>query len=571
MRSKEPVQGGILMKRTPWNGVVQALQAEGVEYVFGVPGDPRHLIQDLVSGSKIKFVLVRHEASAIPAAYGYARVTGKVGICFASPGPGTGNLVTGLLEATSGCMPVIALANGTENRSEGMGAFQELDAQSLMRPVTKWAARVTDPARIPWVMQRAFTLAVNGKPGAVFIEIPSDIGLKIAEIDVYQPSLGRQRMRPDELSVKAAAKLLGQSQRPLLLCGSGAVASRAADQVKAFSEETGIPVFTTPGGRGIISEAHDLSLGQVGLYFTDVGKSYYDKADLILSIGSRLEAFSTGSWQFFPQHAKFIQLDIDPNTIAMNWRPDVALIGDAALALSDILTEMKPTLNPDRRDARLEEIITAKTKYFKTIGKEINHTQQPIRPLQVVAAINKIFNHNTILVNENGATDLWSYYWPYYRVLDVGDCVPMAEQTAMGFGVVAAIGAKLGKPDKKVVCVTGDGALQMSMMELATAAELKCGVTWVVMNNQCLGWPQYRQVLSNQPMVGTKFEVSPDFVALAESQGCKGIRVTKPAQVEPALTEALSVNGEGTPVLIDCHIAKHDYPKHFIDVHTKQA
>jgi acetolactate synthase-1/2/3 large subunit len=390
-------------------------------------------------------------------------------------------------------LPIIALANGTENSSYGMGAFQELDARSLMQPVTKWAVRVTDPAKVPWVIQRAFTLATNGKPGAIFIEIPSDIGLEPAEIADYEPCLGRQRMRPDAQSVKAAARLLSQSARPLLLCGSGAVASGAADQVKALSEDAGIPVFTTPGGRGIMSEGHDLSLGQVGLYFTDVGMSYYDKADLIFSVGSRLEAFSTGSWQFFPKAAAFIQLDIDPNTIAMNWRPDVAMVGDAALALADILDELRPQVNRSQRDKRIEEIKDEKSQYFKKIEQEVNQKQEPIRPPQVVSAINKVFGHDTILVNENGATDLW-----------------------------------------------------------------------------CYCWPQYHQVLTGQPQVGTSFEVSPDFVSLAESQGCKGIGVTDPEQVEPALVEALRANQEGVPVLIDFHIAKHDYPKHFVEMNRQK-
>jgi len=309
----------------------------------------------------------------------------------------------------------------------------------------------------------------------------------------------------------------------------------------------------------------------VGLYFTDVGKSYYDKADVIFSIGSRLEAFSTGSWQLFPQGAKLIQLDIDPNTIAMNWRPDVALVGDAALALSDIFNELEPIVEPVRRKVRIEQIKTAKSRYFKAIEQEIKQKQKPIRPPQVVAAINKVFGRDTILVKENGGTDLWCYYWPYYKVLDVGDCVPMAEQTAMGFGVAGTIGAKLGRPDKKVVCVTGDGALQMAMMELATAAECNCGITWVVMNNQCLGWPQYHQVLTDQPRLGTDFKVSPDFSALAETQGCKGIRVTEPEQVEPALTEALHANEKGIPVLVDFHTARHDYPKHFVQLHEQST
>jgi len=559
------------MKRTPWSAVVEALAAEGVEYVFGLPGNPRHLIQDLAVRPDIEFVLVRHEASAAAAAYAYARVTGRPGVCLASPGPGTANLTAGLLEATSGSLPVIALANGVEESNRGRGAFQELDAEALMRPVTKWATRLTDPAGTPWVMQRAFSLAVNGRPGAVFVEIPSDLGLAEAEIGDYRPLCGRLRSRPEAEGVREAARLLSRAERPLLLCGSGAHSAGAWPQVQALSRAGGLPVFTTPGGRGVLSEEDDLSLGQVGLYFTDVGQAYYDRADLIFSIGSRLEAFSTGWWEFFPQGAKLIQLDIDPQAIALNWRPDLALIGDAALGLADVLAELEPLVDRARRDSRVEEIKAAKARYFREVEEEVAQKRRPIRPPQVVAALNRVFGRDTILVNENGGADLWTYFWPYYKVLDVGGCVPMAEQTSMGLGVAGALGAKLGRPDRKVVCVTGDGALQMAMMELATAAERKCGLTWLVLNNQCLGWPQYHQVLGRLPLVGTDFQVSLDFAALAQSQGCEGIRVTDPEEVEAALGQALKFNQEGRPVLIDVHIARHDYPRHFVEIHRRKA
>ena len=555
------------MKCTPWYAVVQALKAEGVKYVFGLPGNPRHLIPDLEAHSDIKFVLVRHEASAVAAAYAHARVTGQPAVCFTNPGPGTTNIVSGLLEATSGGHPVIALANAADDATDGQGDFQELDCMALMKPVTKWAFRVTDPKRIPWVMQRAFSLAVNGRPGGIFIQIPSDVGLTKANIPAYKPHPGRHRMRPEESRVQEAAALISKAARPLIVCGSGAVSSGAAEEVAALSQAAGVPVFTTPGGRGIISEGDDLSLGQIGLYFTDVGKAYYESADLVLSVGSRLEAFQTWWWKYFPAKAKFIQLDIDPAAIALNYRPDVALVGDAKLTLADLLAALEPLVKKAGRDGRVKKIIKAKEKYFVEVKKDIEKMERPIRPPQVVGAINKIFGSDTILVSENGGTDLWTYFWPYYKVLDVGDCVPLGEQTSMGMGVVGTIGAKLARPDKKVVCVSGDGAMQMAMMELATAAEQKCGVTWVVMNNQCLGWPQLIQDIDDHPRVGTNFEVSPDFAALAKAQGCMGIRVTEPEKVERALTQALKANKKGMPVLIDVHIARHVYHKHFVEVH----
>jgi len=555
-------------RKTVWRAVVEALEAEGTEVIFGLPGNPLHLVADLVKHTRIKLVLPRHEHGGVACAYAYARVRNGPGVCFGNPGPGITNMATGLLEATCGSLPVICLANGVPMASDGRGAFQELDSVTLMRPVTKWAVRPTAAEAVPWVMQRAFSLARNGRPGAVFVDIPSDLGLVEAELPAYKSSLGRQRTRPDPVAVGRAADLLAGAKRPLILCGSGAVASGASAAVAQLSDKLGIPVVTTPGGRGIFPEERPLALGQVGLYFSEIGKAYYDAADVLLSVGSRLEDFSTGGWQYFPKDGRLIQLDVEPEAIGLNFHPDVALVGDARLALEDIIAAVGRGDEKARR-VRLEKLGKDKTKYLKAVEAEGARRSGKLRVPQILHGLMKIFGKDTILVNENGGADLWSYYWPYYRVRDIGDCVPMAEQTAMGMGVIGAIGAKLAAPDKKVVCVTGDGALQMAMMELATAAEQSCGVTWVVLNNRALGWPQYIQVLEGQAHAATDFKVSPDFAKLAESQGCLGLSVAKPGEIDAALSQALKANRKGRPALVEFRIAKHDYPAHFTRFHQE--
>jgi len=555
-------------RKTVWHAVAEALEAEGTQVIFGLPGNPLHLVADLVKHTRIKLVLPRHEHGGVACAYGYSRIRNGPAVCFGNPGPGITNMVTGLLEATCGSIPVICLTNGVPMASDGRGAFQELDSVSLMRPVTKWAVRPTAAEAVPWTLQRAFSLAQNGRPGAVFIDIPSDLGLVEAVLPAYTPSLGRQRSRPEAAAVHQAADLLSRAKRPLILCGSGAVASGASTAVAALSDRLGCPVVTTPGGRGTFPEEHSLALGQVGLYFSEVGKAYYDDADVLLSVGSRLEDFSTGGWQYFPMNGRLIQVDVDPEAIGLNFHPDVALVGDARLALEDLLAAVKNGEGKQRK-ARLTRIAKEKAAYLKKVEAEGARRSGKLRVPEILHGIMSVFGKDTILVNENGGADLWSYYWPYYRVRDVGDCVPMAEQTAMGMGVIGAIGAKLAAPDKKVVCVTGDGAMQMAMMELATAAEQSCGVTWVVLNNQALGWPQYIQVLEGQPTASTNFEVSPDFVKLAQSQGCLGLSVATPGEIEGALSHALKANRKGRPALVEFRIVKHDYPAQFTRFHQE--
>lgn len=549
---------------TPWKAVAQALAAEGISRIYGMPGNPLHLVADVAESTGIDIVLNRHEHSGVACAFAAARVTRRPQVAFGNPGPGITNLATGLLEAHSASLPVIALANGVPMGTDGRGAFQELDSVGHLAPVTKWATRIVDPATTPWVIARAFDIAQAGRPGPVFIDVPSDIGLVAVEMPDYRPSMGRRRSRPEADDVACAARLIAKARRPILWCGSGAYSADSGAQVAALAERLGAAVFTTPGGRSVIAESHPLAMGQTGLYFTDAGKAWFDGADLVISVGSRLEEFSTGNWMYWPRNAAFIQIDNDPHAIAMNQRPDVALVGDAALALDDLLAAL-PAL--EGVEARTQELTGLRDSWLAEVATDCARQESPIRTRQVMAAINAVFGNNTVMVHENGGADLWSYYWPYYRVLDAGDDVPMGEQTAMGMGVIGTIGVKLSCPDKKVVCVTGDGAAQMAMMEFATAAEQRCGVTWVVLNNRAFGWPQYGQILNNKQQVATDFLVAADLPAIARAQGCEAISVLEPEDVEPALRAALSANAKGKPCLVDITIAKHDYPDHFVAHH----
>jgi acetolactate synthase-1/2/3 large subunit len=553
----------------PWRAVVEALKAEGVRCVFGLPGNPKHLVYDLTEHSDIRFVLVRDEKAAVACAYAWGRLTGEPGVVFSNPGPGITSLVSGLLEATSGSVPIVAIANGVVQRYDGMGAFQELDTHTLMKPVTKWSNRVTDIRRVPWIMQRAFSLARNGRPGATFVEIPSDLSAQTAPMSAYVASVARQRCRPDVATIEAAASLVQESKQPVLLCGGGSIIAKAHAEVENLGMLIGAPILTTPSGRGIYPEDGPLSLGQVGLYFSREGKAWHDGADLLIVVGSRLEAFSTNSWSFYPKSARMIRIDLDPDALSLNWRADVDVVGDAALALGDLLAELERRRYPGKRQ-RVERIADAGRRFAEEAVAEARTTRSPIRPPQILESVNRIFGRDTILMKENGAADLWCYYWPYYRVLDVGDCVAMGEQTAMGMGVIGAIGAKLARPEKQVVCFAGDGAMQMSLSELATAAENRCGVTWIVLNNHAFGWVQYNQVLNRKPLIGTGFAVNSDFAAIAQAQGCHGIRVVEPGQVDEAVSRAKELNGKGVPVLIDAQIAAHDYYQGFVDIHVAQ-
>ncbi len=552
----------------PWQAVVNAIKAEGVKFVFGIGDTLVNLLAEKTPG--ITPINIRYEGSGPFMAMAYARLSGGPGVCTGSSGPGIANMISGVLEAYYGSSPLVMPCICPTQETEGKGEFQECDQVGMMKPVTKWSVRVPRVERIPWFMHRAFSIALNGTPGPVFLELPGDVAGEgpftefygVEPVDVELPEyvpVTRIRTAGDPELIDDAVDLLLKAERPIAVAGNGAILSGAFEEFRDFVELLGIPFMTTPGGRGILSEDHSLALGLVGLYRTKVGKKSYSEADVLLTIGSRNESFQTHGWRDFPEGAKFIQVDINPFEIGRNWMPDVGIVGDAKLVLRQLVRAIrrKGEKRKLKDMPRVKEITKAKKEYEAEVESECMIEAIPIPAKRIVRELNKVFGKNTILVNENGSQDCWSYCFPYYKVQDQLGCVPVAEQTCMGMGVVGAIAAKLTKPYKNVVCVTGDGAFQMYMKELPTAAQYNVGCTWVVLNNLSLGWVKYYQ----EKFAGwdtTTFQVQPDFTKLAEINKCYGEKVERPSGIKPALERALRANKEGKPAVLDFAIEPFD-------------
>jgi acetolactate synthase-1/2/3 large subunit len=547
---------------TGWQMVVKALKDEGVKYVFGLPGSPTCLYDALYDEPAIKPVLVRHETAGGFMALAYALLTGEPAVCFASPGPGIANLVPPMLEALAACAPVIAPCTGISGHTYGQGAFQETDQVGIMEPVTKWAVRVPYAGRVSWAMRRAFSLATNGQPGPAFVEIPVEVGSAKVENSGYKPAERYIRPAGDPTRIRQAADLLAGAQRPLIVAGGGALRSGAHAELQSLAELLGMPVMTTPSGRGLISEDHALSIGQVGLYRTRLGIQAFEESDLLLTVGSRNEEFQTGAWRIFPPGAKFVQIDIESFEIGRNWFPDAAVVGDAKLVLADLLAILKDQ-GKSEWQARGEEWARAKKAYAAEVAAEGQTDEMPLKTKRVLYEINQVFGDNTVLVHENGSQDLWSYYSPYYRVLGNSAVVAPGEQTCMGMGVSGAIGAKLALPEKKVVCITGDGAFQMHNQELPTAVQYGTPVTWVVLDNRSLGWIKFGQKRLGERYISTDFEVQPDFVQLARACSCYGERVEAPGEVRGALERALKANKDGQPAVVVFGVDGWDFSEGF--------
>ncbi len=327
--------------------------------------------------------------------------------------------------------------------------------------------------------------------------------------------------------------------------------------------------MTTPCGRGIIPESHPLALGLVGLYRTCVGRRVYEEADLIISLGSSNEEFQTAAWSYWPEGARFIQVDIDPFEVGRNWIPDVAVVGDVKLFLQDLHSIVldRSRRMPLEEMPRVREIVESKQVFEQEVNADCMDASAPLKSKRVVHEANKVFGSGTVLVNENGSQDLWSYYFPYYKVLDVDGCVSPAEQTCMGFGVAGAIGAKLALPNRKVLCTTGDGAFQMFMKELPTAVQYDAPVTWIVLNNYSLGWIKLHEKALGERYIAVDFEAQPDFAAVAKACGCYGERIEDADDIHPALERGLKQNQSGVPSVLDFVVDPWDFPEGFKEFH----
>jgi acetolactate synthase-1/2/3 large subunit len=440
----------------------------------------------------------------------------------------------------------------------------------MMKPITKWATTVETAERIPWTIRRAAQLARSGKPGPVYVEIPADIGVGTFEIPSYRPGIRGIRPAPDPEAVADAAELISNAERPLIITGGGAILSGASPAVSRLSTSFGIPVLTTPAGRGTVPESHPLFVGLVGLYRTSLPKSIYEESDLIVTVGSRMEEFQ-GGFLPLPASPKIVQIEIDDAEIGRNWLPNVAIQADATLAFEALAGALKRR-GKVKNGARVDDIKRRRAAAINAARRDVEESiatgDMPMKGKAIVSEINRVFGKNTILVKENGGQDLWAYFWPYYQVLDAGCCVAPAEQTAMGYGVIGAMAAKLAAPERQVVCTTGDGAFQMSIHELGTAAQNKLGVTWVVMNDGAFGWVQWIQKRAlDGRVVATNFDPAIDIVAIAKASGAEAIRVKSPGELGRALTKAKRLNADGIPCVVEVPVDQSHHHAEFDRFH----
>lgn len=553
-----------MIKSTGWEAVVAALKEEGIKYVFGMPSSTQDLYDALYDEPTIEAIQVRHEVAGGFMAMAYSLLTGEPAVCFTSQGPGITNLTSAMLESLATCAPVIAICPGTDGTKDGKGAFQETDQMGIMKPITKWAYRVEQAEQIPWAISRAFYLATNGKPGPIYIEIPTNIGRGEYQIPKYVSPPRRLRYAADSKSIKEAIDLLLEAERPLIISGGGARHSRAHKEVRRLSEILGAPIMTTPSGRGIVTEDYPLYFGQVGLYRNEIGIDINQETDLIITIGSRNEEFQTGGWRFLPKNCKLIQIDIDAFEINRNWIPDVPILGDAKLVLKDLINKLDGEPR-DKWAERAKKYADIKLAFDRKVAKECEMEEDTIKSKRVVYEINQVFGKNTILMNENGSQDLWSYYSPYYKVLDLDGNVAPGEQTCMGLGVMGAVGAKLAFPEKNVVCITGDGAFQMYNQDVPTAVQYDTPITWVILNSFSLEWPKIGQKELGGRYIATDFKAQPDFAQLAQSYGCYGEQVESLSNLRPALKRALDANLSGKSAILDIIIDPSELPKGFLE------
>jgi acetolactate synthase-1/2/3 large subunit len=558
---------------TGWDLVVAGLAAEGVKYVFGLPGDPRHLYDALLNSDEPNVpapIGVRYETSGAFMAMAVTRATGDLAACFGCPGPGVANLIPGVLEAFSGCTPMLVLGLRASRQTDGMGAFQETDHIGLMTPITKWATTVEMPERIAWTIRRAVQLARSGKPGPVYVELPADIGM--AEIDdlTYHPAPAIAPPAPNPAAIRDAANLIARAEKPLIIVGGGAYLSGAGTAIAELASTYGMAIQTTPAGRGTVAETHPLFVGLTGLYRTTVPREIFEESDLIITAGSRMEEFQ-GGFLPRPSEPKIIQIDIDSYEIGRNWLPDVAIESDCRLAIEALHAELARRNHSPLVD-RIAEVHSRRNTAIADAAADatapVDNGEMPLAGKSVVHMINEVFGDKTILVKENGGQDLWVYYWPYYQVLEQNCCVAPAEQTAMGYGVIGAMAVKLGRPDHYVVSTAGDGAFQMSIHELGTAAQIGTPVTWVVLDDGAFGWVQWiqRRDLDNR-IVATDFEPHVDLVKIAEASGCSAERLTDSRDLRAALERAKAANDAGKPHVLVVPIDQSQHHAEFDRFH----
>lgn len=545
--------------------ILKALQAEGVDVIFGYPGGASLNIYDALCDSPIRHVLTRHEQGAIHAAQGYARATGKVGVVLVTSGPGATNLVTGLCDAMMDSTPIVAICGQVARSLIGRDAFQEADVTGITMPVTKHNYLVTDPADLLRVIKEAFHIARTGRPGPVLIDIPKDVTGATVTWD-YPETVNLPGYRPataaNPEAVARAADAIRKAQRPVLICGGGVVSSDGgAEAFRHLADVTGAPVVSSLMGLGGFPMDHAQSFGMLGMHGTFAANRAVANADLLVAVGVRFDDRVTGMAARFAPKATVVHIDVDPAEIGKNIPCQVSLVGDSAV----VLQQLNEALGSWRGDVGswLQQVQAWQEEHplwGMRRGEEMSTDPADLpKPQQALQLLQRVFGPEDVVVTDVGQHQMWAAH--YCTRTQPRTWITSGGLGTMGFGLPAAVGAAVGRPDRDVVLVTGDGSIQMCMQELGTVAAQHLPVKIVLLNNGYLGmvrqWQQmfykgrYSQVDIRQG--------SPDFVKLAEAYGIKGMRVNRLGDVADAMAEAKAYSG---PVLLDvrCQEEENVFP-----------
>lgn len=540
------------MELTGAEALLESLKQEGVDLVFGYPGGQILPTYDALYKEKaIRHILTRHEQGAAHAADGYARVSGKVGVCIATSGPGATNLITGLATAYMDSIPIVAITGQVATTLLGKDSFQEADVTGITQPITKHNYLVRKAEDVPRVVKEAFLIARSGRPGPVLIDFTRDaqnqkIKFKYPDtVDLpgYKPTLkGHPRQ------IKAAAKMISAAHKPVIYAGGGVILSGAAKELLELAEKAHIPVTTTIMGKGAFSETNPLALHMLGMHGTAYANYAVQECDLLIAIGARFDDRVTGHIARFAPNAKIIHIDIDPAEIGKNVRVDVPIVGDVKHVLKELITSVESA--GEKHRPWLDQIDEWKNKYPLTYKKD-----DTLKPQMVIEMIYEVTRGEAIICTEVGQNQMWAAQ--FFKYTKPRTWISSGGLGTMGYGFPAAIGVQFARPDAIVFDVAGDGSIQMNIQEMATAVNNKLPIKIAVLNNSYLGMVrQWQELLYEHRYSQTDMSNNPDLVKIAEAYGAAGMRISRPEEVKKALEEALKIKDR--PVLMDFIVTKEE-------------
>ena len=526
--------------------VVECLKEQGVDTVFGYPGGTILNVYDALykHTNEINHILTSHEQGAAHAADGYARATGKVGVCLATSGPGATNLVTGIATAYMDSVPVVAITCNVNLPALGKDSFQEVDIAGVTMPITKHNYIVKDINILADTLRKAFTIAGTGRPGPVLVDITKDVTANTCEFEPKEPTATRKLIKCTDEEIQTAISLIQAAKKPFIYVGGGAVISGAYKEVREFAEMADAPVCDTLMGKGVFDGHDPRYTGMVGMHGTKASNLGVSDCDLLIALGARFSDRVVGNPKKFAENAKVLQIDIDAAEINKNIKTDVSLVGD----LKEVLFKVNQMLSQQKHTEWMQHMEELKEKY------PLSYDDSALSCPYIMEEIDRVTKGQAIITTDVGQHQMWAAQ--YYKYSMPRTFLSSGGLGTMGYGLGACIGAKMGRPDKVCINIAGDGCFRMNMNELATASRYNIPIIQVVINNHVLGMVrQWQTLFYGKRYSQTVLNDSVDFCKVAEGLGCAAIRVTKKEEVAPALEKALSL---GRPVLLDCMIPEDD-------------